>query len=118
MSRENDCIFCKIIKGDVSAEKVLEGDSFIAIRDANPIVEGHTLVIPKKHWVTLLDVPNNYGKELIEFTKNVANKLLDSGFGDGFNLVMNNTEIAGQVVPHAHIHVIPRKEGDGLKIVG
>ncbi|MAG37799.1 HIT family protein [Candidatus Pacearchaeota archaeon] len=118
MGSDENCIFCKIVKGEISAEKVLEGDSFIAIKDANPVMEEHTLVIPKQHWVTLLDIPNKFGNELLEFTKKVAEKLMDSGVADGFNVVMNNLEVAGQVVKHAHIHLIPRKEGDGIKIVG
>jgi len=112
------CIFCKIVRGEISAEKVLEGDSFIAIKDANPLVEGHTLIIPKQHWVTLLDLPNKFGNEILGFIKKVANNLMDSGVADGFNVVMNNLEVAGQVVKHAHIHIIPRKEGDGIKLVG
>ncbi len=116
MSKE--CIFCKIAKGEIKTDFVDQSDNFIAILDVRPVSEGHTLVIPKKHFVTLLDIPNKLGNELLEFTKRVAGKLLDEKKGDGFNLVMNNLEVAGQVVMHAHIHIIPRKEDDGIKIVG
>ena len=112
-----DCIFCKIAKGEVQSEKVKESDNFFAIRDANPQTEGHTLIIPKKHFVTLLDVPNKLGEELLKMIKNVSSELLDEKSGDGFNVVMNNLEVAGQVVMHAHVHIIPRKEGDGLKMI-
>ena len=108
-----DCVFCKIVKGEIPAEIVLEGNSFIAFKDAHPKVDGHTLVIPKRHYVTLLDIPNKFGNEMLEFTKKVASKLMDEKLGDGFNLIMNNLEVAGQDVMHAHVHVIPRKEGKG-----
>lgn len=109
----DDCLFCRIARGEIPAEKVLEGDSFIAIKDINPMVEGHTLVIPKKHWVTFLDIPNNYGDELVEFMKKVIDFLMEDLNADGFNIVMNNLEPAGQIVSHAHFHIFPRREGDG-----
>lgn len=112
-----ECIFCDIAKGKVSSEKVGETDNFFAIRDLNPISEGHTLIIPKKHFVTLLDIPNNLGNELLKLVKKVSGDLFDDKLGDGFNLVMNNLSVAGQVVMHAHIHVIPRNENDGLKVI-
>ena len=110
----DDCIFCKIVKGEITADKVYEDDNVIGILDANPKAEGHTLIIPKKHFKTLLDVPNSLGNELIEAAKKVALKLIEEGKGDGFNLLMNNFDSAGQVVHHAHMHIIPRKKGDGL----
>ena len=67
--------------------------------------------------MTLLDIPNTLGNELLEFTKRVAGDLMDKKLGDGFNIVMNNLQVAEQIVMHAHIHVIPRKEGDGIKVV-
>lgn len=115
---EKDCIFCKIAKGEIESELVLEGDRFIAFKDVNPKVVGHTLIIPKKHFVTLFDIPKNWGEELLEFTKKVADEVMEGCDAHGFNLVMNNLEAAGQVVEHAHIHILPRKEGDGFKIVG
>ena len=113
---DKNCVFCKIAKGDLKREKIMESNNFIAINDKNPRVSGHTLVIPKRHFVTLLDIPNKLGDEMLEFTKKVAHKLLDEKLGDGFNLLMNNLYVAGQVVMHAHIHVLPRKEGDNIKL--
>ena len=117
MAQDNNCIFCKIAQGKIKVEKIKESDNFIAILDAHPVVEGHTLVIPKKHFVTLLDINNTLGEELLKFTKEIASFLLDKKYGDGFNIIMNNLECAGQVVKHAHIHIIPRKEGDGLRMI-
>ena len=117
--KSKDCIFCKIAQRKVSEERIVkESNNFIAILDTNPVAKGHTLVIPKKHLVTLLDIPNKLGEELLKFTKEIASDLLDKKLGDGFNLVMNNLEPAGQVVAHAHIHVIPRKDNDGIRTVG
>lgn len=112
-----ECIFCKIAQGKIPAKKVAESNNFVAILDANPKTEGHTLIIPKKHFVTLLDIPNKLGEEFLKFTKDVAEHLMEKKKGDGFNLLMNNLEVAGQVVMHAHIHIIPRNDGDGLKII-
>ena len=115
---DKSCIFCKIIRKEIPAEIVKEGDSFVAFKDSNPLTEGHTIIVPKQHRVTLLDIPDKYGNELLEFVKDVASDLMDKKLGDGFNIIMNNLECAGQVVKHAHLHVIPRKEGDGIKLVG
>src|SRR3989338_10053498 len=115
--QDKNCIFCKIAKGEVKQEKIMESDSFFATRDIHPHAPGHTLVIPKQHFVTLLDIPNKIGNEMIEFTKKAASDLLDKKLGDGFNVIMNNLAVAGQAVMHAHIHVIPRKEGDGLRFL-
>lgn len=118
--KNQDCIFCKIARGDIPAGKgkISESNNFLAFLDINPKTENHTLIIPKKHFVTLLDMPNKLGEELLKFTKQVSSKLLDEKKGDGFNIIMNNLEPAGQVVKHAHIHILPRKENDGLKVVG
>jgi histidine triad (HIT) family protein len=117
MGSDKDCMFCKIARGEMKAEKVAESDSFLAIKDTHPVAEGHVLVMPKQHWVTLLDIPDTYGKELVWFTKKVSEKLLEEKGVEGFNVVMNNLEVADQVVPHAHVHVIPRREGDNLKVL-
>jgi len=112
---DKNCIFCKIAKGEIKAEKIEETNNFFAILDIHPKSKGHALIIPKKHFVTLLDIPNTLGQELMEILKKVASDILDKKHGDGFNIIMNNLSCAGQAVMHAHLHVIPRKEGDGLK---
>ncbi len=110
-----NCIFCKIVKKEVSASFLAETNNFIAILDANPKTEGHALIIPKRHYVTILDIPNTLAKEMLELIKKVALNILEKKQGDGFNIIMNNLSPAGQVVMHAHIHIIPRKEGDALR---
>jgi histidine triad (HIT) family protein len=108
-----ECIFCKIAKGEVPVEKVYENDNFLSFPDANPVIEGHTLVIPKKHFKTALDLPNTLGGELLDCIKKTTLVLLDKNKADGFNLVSNNFPSAGQAVHHVHFHIMPRKEGDG-----
>jgi histidine triad (HIT) family protein len=117
MTKNQDCIFCKIAKGEIPAEKIKESDNFFAIRDKYPHAKGHTLVIPKKHFVTILDIPNTLASELMKMIKDIASNLMDNKLGDGFNVIQNNLEVAGQVIMHAHFHIIPRKDGDGLKFL-
>ena len=112
---ERECIFCKIARGELDSDRVSESENFFAVRDIHPKAPGHTLIISKRHFVTLLDMPSKLGDELIEITKKVASDLMDKKFGDGFNVIMNNLEVAGQVIKHTHLHVIPRKENDGLR---
>jgi len=111
-----DCLFCKIIN---SKEKnlVYEDDNFIGILDVNPKAEGHTLVIPKKHFRNILDTPNSLAGEYFEAIKKISLDLIDKGAG-GVNIIFNTEPAAGQKVFHVHAHVIPRKEGDGLTILG
>jgi len=113
-----DCIFCKISNGEISVKKIYENDNFISFPDMNPRVEGHSLIIPKKHFRTTLDIPNSLGQELIDCIKNTAMKILDETKSTGFNVLNNNYESAGQAVHHVHFHIIPRKKDDGLKIIG
>jgi len=109
-----DCIFCKIANGEIESRKIFESDNFFAIKDVNPKVEGHSLVIPKKHYETLLDMPPTLYGEFLESAKEVALKLIEETKAEGFNLVINNKKVAGQLVPHVHLHVFPRKKGDGF----
>ena len=113
--KDKNCIFCKIARKEAKAQFISETNNFIAILDANPKSEGHALIIPKKHYVTLLDIPNTLAKEMLELIKLISSKILEKKQGDGFNVIMNNLAPAGQVVMHAHIHIIPRKESDGLR---
>lgn len=115
---DNGCIFCKISGNEIDAKKIYENDNFFSIPDANPITEGHSLVISKAHYETTLDVPSTLGPELMDCVKQTALNVMKDTESNGFNIVNNNKKSAGQVVFHAHYHIIPRKEGDGLKVVG
>ncbi len=110
---ERACIFCKIAEGEILAEKVYESENFLVIKDISPFTQGHSLVISKKHYETLLDIPNSLFREYLEVTKEATAILLKDTNSEGFNLIMNNFKAAQQEVPHAHIHIVPRKTGDG-----
>lgn len=111
-----DCIFCKIVKGEIKSEKILETENFFAIKDVKPKTRGHSLVISKKHYKTLLDMPSSLFGEFLETAKKLALKLLKEEKAEGFNLVINNYQVAGQLVPHVHIHILPRKRDDGFRM--
>jgi histidine triad (HIT) family protein len=115
MENNDDCIFCKIARGDISNKRVYEDDNFFAILDINPKAEGHTLLIPKKHFKNILDMPSSLAGEMIDAVKKIGLRLVEEGRSEGFNLCVNTGESAGQTVNHFHLHIIPRKKGDGLK---
>jgi len=115
MKKEKDCIFCKIANKEIKVKIIYENDNFMAFPDINPRVKGHTLIIPKKHFINILDLPKILGNELLDAIKNVASIKLKEGF-EGFNIIQNNFPVAGQIVMHAHFHLIPRKKGDGFKL--
>ena len=112
---KSDCIFCKIAKGEIPSKKIYERNNFFSIPDANPIVKGHSLVISKKHFDNILEMPSSLGRELLDCVKQTAIKLMKEQKIDGFNVINNNFEAAGQVVKHVHFHIIPRKKEDNLK---
>ena len=111
-----DCIFCKIAKGEIKSEKILETDNFFAIKDINPKTKGHSLIVSRKHYATMLDMPASLLGEFLETAKQRALKLMEEEKAEGFNLVVNNYEVAGQLVPHVHLHILPRKKNDGFKV--
>ena len=114
----DDCVFCRISNGDVSVNRIYENDSFLSFPDSSPKVEGHSLVISKKHFKTILDLPSSSGQELLDCIKNTALKLLEVNKAGGFNVVSNNFPVAGQAVHHVHYHILARKEGAGVKVIG
>ncbi len=101
-----DCIFCKIVKGEIPCHKIYENSEFLSFLDINPLNPGHTLVIPKKHYRLVWDVPN--GKEYFEVVKKIA-KVLQKSMKTEWVFCA----VAGTEIPHSHIHLIPRFENDG-----
>jgi len=112
----DDCIFCKIAKGVIPCSKIYESQNTLVFLDLMPVNRGHALVIPKEHYETLLDIPEDILKEMSSSVKTAAGAVKEGIGADGLNIMMNNYEAAGQVVPHAHIHIVPRFKGDGLKL--
>ncbi|MBW2989669.1 HIT family protein [Candidatus Woesearchaeota archaeon] len=111
-----NCIFCKIIKGDIPCAKIAEDDNTFCFLDIAPANKGHVLVITKNHYETLLDVPDHHLNDLMIKTKNIARALSFALGNEGFNILMNSKRVAGQLVPHAHIHIIPRFESDRISL--
>jgi len=110
----DECVFCKISSGNVPAKRIYENDNFFSVSDAHPKVEGHSLVISKKHFETSLDMPASLGTELLDCIKNTSIILIKKHRAEGFNVANNNFEAAGQTVKHTHFHILPRKKGDNV----
>lgn len=108
-----DCIFCKIVAGDIPSTKVYEDDHVLAFMDIGPLVRGHTLVIPKAHHNPLADTPDDVLARVIAVVRLVARAQQEGLGADGVNIHQANGAVAGQVVPHLHFHVVPRFANDG-----
>ena len=105
---KNNCIFCAIAEGEIPSFKVYEDEKVVAYLDINPFTEGHTLVIPKTHSEGLLDTEEETLAAIITRVKKVAAHLKSALSCDGFNILQNNGEAAGQTVKHVHFHIVPR----------
>ncbi len=114
-SSMDDCIFCKIVRGEIPLHKIYETEDTLAFLDIHPVAKGHALVIPKIHSSNIFDISASDWSAVAETTRIVAKVLETSLEADGVNLMMNNRASAGQVVFHPHIHLIPRFKGDDLK---
>ncbi|KHK02952.1 HIT family protein [Desulfovibrio sp. TomC] len=111
-----DCIFCKIVKGEIPCAKVYEDGQVLAFLDIAPVTPGHVLVIPKAHHADLFALPDSLGAALLAAQKRVGRAVMAAVGASGLNVQQNNAASAGQVVFHAHYHLIPRREGDGLRL--
>ncbi|MFA5178257.1 MAG: HIT family protein [Candidatus Paceibacterota bacterium] len=113
-----DCIFCKIINKEIPCFKVYEDDFVLAFLDINPVAPGHTLIIPKKHFENIFENQEEYLKRIILVAQKISQKIKKEGIGEGVNLYQANGSTAEQVVPHFHLHVIPRNSGDAIDFNG
>lgn len=111
----NDCLFCKIINGEIPAGKVYEDEHSFAFLDIKPINPGHTLLIPKKHFVNLYEIPDEVLAKLAPTIKKLAVAIKKAVGAGGINIGMNNDHAAGQLIFHAHIHIMPRFKNDGYR---
>ena len=113
----SDCIFCKIVAGEIPASKVYEDDHFLAFLDISQVTPGHTLVIPKKHARNLLEMTPDETAALFNIVSRVTKKVESATQPQGMNIISNMEEIAGQSVFHTHVHILPRySQEDDLKI--
>lgn len=108
----SDCIFCKIANGEIPAATLYEDEDFRVILDLGPASKGHALILPKTHAANIYELPEELAGRAMILAKHMAAKLTDALNCDGFNIVQNNGEVAGQTVFHFHMHLIPRYKGD------
>ena len=114
--RDDNCIFCKIANGEIPSKTIYEDEMFRVILDLGPAAKGHALILPKDHYKDLYELPENTASHVMLLAKKMAAQMTDRLHCDGFNLVQNNGETAGQTVMHFHMHLIPRYKNDNQKI--
>ena len=110
--KKDDCIFCKIAAGEIPSRKIYEDSDLIAIMDLNPTSKGHSLIIPKEHCTNIYDIDEDIAAKVMKTAKKLATKMTVALNCDGFNLLQNNGETAGQTMFHFHMHLIPRYKND------
>lgn len=109
-----ECIFCKIIRGEIPSAKILETDKVLAFLDINPVSRGHTLVIPKTHYASYPEISPEVLAEIGTVLQKIGQAALSQLNSEGYNILLNEGRAAGQLIDHAHFHLIPRKTGDGV----
>ena len=114
--KDQNCIFCKIANGEIPSTTLYEDEDFRVILDMGPATRGHALLLPKEHYANLFELDDELAAKALVTAKKVAARMKDALGADGFNLVQNNGEAAGQTVFHFHMHLIPRYENDGAGI--
>ena len=112
----DDCIFCKVLAGEIPSERVYEDDHAIAVMDINPWTRGHAVVFPRKHAADLFEIEDGELSHVAVAAKRLATKMRDTLDCDGVNLLQSNGAAAWQTIFHLHVHVIPRYEGDPLQL--
>ena len=114
MADPTECIFCRIIAGEIPSQKILETPDAVAFLDVGPLADGHTLLVPRRHYVTLAEIPSDEFCRIVEPLPRLAAAIEAVTGAKGYNVLQNNGRVAGQVVDHVHFHLIPRAAGDGL----
>lgn len=112
--KDESCIFCKLASGEIPSATLYEDSDFRVILDLSPASKGHALIIPKEHYRNLYDLDENLAAKVMVLGKNMITRLKDVLHCDGYNIVQNNEEVAGQTVYHFHMHLIPRYKGDSV----
>ena len=109
-----DCVFCKIVNGAIASSVVLETVDVVAILDIHPVNQGHVLLIPKSHHSDLTELPEALAAKVGAILPRLCRAVLSASGAEGFHLIVNNGECAGQTVSHGHWHIIPRRRGDAV----
>ena len=115
--KDSNCIFCKIANGEIPANALYEDEDFKIILDRGPATKGHALLLPKEHYENLYEIEDETAAKVLPLAKKMAAKMTKAFGCDGFNLVQNNGECAGQTVFHFHLHMIPRYAEEKERIV-
>lgn len=110
---QDNCIFCKIIAGEIPSHTLYEDEQFKVILDVGPATKGHALILPKNHYANLYELPEEMAADVMKLAKKMMIIMTEKLHCDGFNIVQNNGEVAGQTVFHFHVHLIPRYKNDG-----
>lgn len=116
--RDENCIFCRIAAGEIPSKTIYEDESFRVILDLGPVTKGHALILPKEHYKNIYELPQETAGEAMKLAKKMAVRMTERLSCDGFNILQNNGETAGQSVFHFHMHLIPRYLNDGQVISG
>ena len=111
----DDCIFCKIVRGEIPSSKIHEDDDVMVFLDIMPMMKGHALVIPKTHMSNIFEAPDESLAKLIAAIKKTCRAVKEAVNADGVNVIQSNGKAAAQIVEHLHFHIVPRKEGDRIK---
>lgn len=114
--KDENCIFCKLANGEIPTATLYEDEDFRVILDASPASKGHALILPKEHYANLYELDDEVAAKVLVLAKKMITKLTDLLGCDGYNIVQNNGEAAGQTVFHFHMHLIPRYKEDGVGI--
>ena len=114
--KDQNCIFCKLANGEIPTNKIYEDDDFTVIMDASPATKGHSLILPKEHYANLYEIPDEIAAKVFPLAKKLVSHMTEVLKCDGFNVLQNNGETAGQTVFHFHMHLIPRYDGDTVKV--
>lgn len=109
-----ECVFCKIVAGEIPSARVFDDEHIFAFLDIGPLAEGHLLVVPRSHYARIVDMPGTVASAMAAHLPRLASAVLAVTGAPGLNILQNNGRVAGQVVDHVHIHLIPRRDGDGL----
>ena len=110
--KNDNCIFCKLANGEIPTATLYEDDEFRVILDLGPATKGHALILPKEHYANIYEIDEEVAGRAFKLAKKMVTKLTEVLGCDGYNIVQNNGEVAGQTVFHFHMHLIPRKAGD------
>jgi histidine triad (HIT) family protein len=113
---QDQCVFCKIIDGEIPSATIYEDEDFKVIMDISPAAKGHAILLPKKHFANLYEMEDEVASKVLITARKVATAMKEELGCEGLNLVQNNGEAAGQTVFHFHMHLIPRKKNDSVNV--